>query len=61
MKTLIRAAVNKQKGRMRPAGRQFDMPVLVDSIIDRLGVKHVLEQRFSNFLASSPGWRKILK
>ncbi len=26
MKTLIRAAENKQKGRMRPAGRQFDMP-----------------------------------
>jgi len=28
MKTLIRAAVNKQKGRMRLAGRQFDMPAL---------------------------------
>jgi hypothetical protein len=26
MKTLIRAAENKQRGRMRPAGRQFDMP-----------------------------------
>ncbi len=30
MKTLIRTAENKQKGRMRPAGRQFDMPVLED-------------------------------
>jgi len=29
MKTLIRAAENKQRGRMRPAGRQFDMPVLI--------------------------------
>jgi len=26
MKTLIRAAENKQRGRMRPSGRQFDMP-----------------------------------
>jgi len=24
----IRAAQNKQKGRMRPAGRQFDIPVI---------------------------------
>jgi len=24
----IRAAQNEQKGRMRPAGRQFDMPAL---------------------------------
>ncbi len=29
MKTLIRAAKNKQRGCMRPAGRQFDMPALV--------------------------------
>jgi len=28
MKTLIRAEENKQRGRMRPAGRQFDMPDL---------------------------------
>jgi len=28
MKKSIRAAQNKQKGRMRPAGRQFDMPGL---------------------------------
>jgi len=28
MKIPIRAAQNKQKGRMRPAGRQFDMPAL---------------------------------
>jgi hypothetical protein len=28
MKILIRATQNKQRGRMRPAGRQFDMPVL---------------------------------
>ncbi len=26
MKSPIRAAQNKQRGRMRPAGRQFDMP-----------------------------------
>jgi len=26
MRIPIRAAQNKQKGRMRPAGRQFDMP-----------------------------------
>jgi len=29
MKIPIRAAQNKQKGRMRPAGREFDMPALV--------------------------------
>jgi len=28
MKIPIQAAQNKQKGRMRPAGRQFDMPPL---------------------------------
>jgi len=28
MKIPIRAAQNKQRGRMRPAGRQFDMPAL---------------------------------
>jgi len=28
MKIPIRAAQNKQKGRMRPASRQFDMPGL---------------------------------
>jgi hypothetical protein len=28
MKIPIRAAQNKQKGRMRPAGRQFDMPAV---------------------------------
>jgi len=28
MKISIRAAQNKQKDRMRPAGRQFDMPDL---------------------------------
>jgi len=28
MKIPIRAAQNKQRGRMRPAGRQFDMPVI---------------------------------
>jgi hypothetical protein len=28
MKILIRATQNKQRGRMRPAGRQFDMPAL---------------------------------
>ncbi len=28
MKSPIRAAQNKQRGRMRPAGRQFDMPAL---------------------------------
>ncbi len=28
MKIYIRAAQNKQRGRMRPAGRQFDMPVI---------------------------------
>jgi len=28
MKSPIRDAQNKQRGRMRPAGRQFDMPVL---------------------------------
>jgi len=28
MKIPIRAAQNKQRGRMRPAGRQFDMPDL---------------------------------
>ncbi len=28
MKIPIRAAQNRQKGRMRPAGRQFDMPDL---------------------------------
>ncbi len=27
-KSSIRAAQNKQRGRMRPAGRQFDMPAL---------------------------------
>jgi len=27
-KSPIRAAQNKQRGRMRPAGRQFDMPGL---------------------------------
>jgi hypothetical protein len=29
-----RAAQNKQRGRMRPAGRQFDMAGLVDSELD---------------------------
>ena len=28
MKIPVRAAQNKQRGRMRPAGRQFDMPAL---------------------------------
>jgi hypothetical protein len=28
MKSPIRAAQNKQRGRMRPPGRQFDMPDL---------------------------------
>jgi len=28
MRIHIRAAQNKQRGRMRPAGRQFDMPAL---------------------------------
>jgi hypothetical protein len=28
MKIPIRAAQNRQKGRMRPVGRQFDMPAL---------------------------------
>jgi len=32
MKIPIRAAQNKQRGRMRPAGRQFDMPALGDQI-----------------------------
>jgi len=32
MKISIRAAQNKQRGRMRPAGRQFDMPVLKDHL-----------------------------
>ncbi len=27
-KSPIRAAQNKQRGRMQPVGRQFDMPVL---------------------------------
>jgi len=31
MKIPIRAAHNKQRGRMRPAGRQFDMPDLSNS------------------------------
>jgi hypothetical protein len=31
MRIPIRAAQNKQRGRMRPAGRQFDMPALNDS------------------------------
>jgi len=30
MKIHIRAAQNKQRGRMRSAGRQFDMPGLYD-------------------------------
>jgi len=30
MEILIRAAQNKQRSRMRPAGRQFDMPVVND-------------------------------
>ena len=30
MKSPIRAAQNKQRGRMRPAGRQFDMPAVKD-------------------------------
>jgi len=28
MKIPIRAAQNRQRGRMRPAGRQFDMPAI---------------------------------
>jgi len=32
MKIPIRAAQNRQRGRMRPAGRQFDMPALNHSI-----------------------------
>ncbi len=31
MKIPIRATQNKQRGRMRPAGRQFDMPALTES------------------------------
>ncbi len=33
MKTLIRAVENKQRGRMRPAGRQFDMPELEEQSV----------------------------
>jgi len=32
MKTLIRAAENKQRGRIWPAGRQFDMPAVKDGV-----------------------------
>jgi len=32
MKIPIRATQNKQRGRMRPAGRQFDMPALKDNL-----------------------------
>jgi len=37
MKSPIRAAQNKQRGRMRPAGRQFDMPDLKDLSRDGTG------------------------
>ncbi len=39
MKTLIRAAERKQRGRMRPAVRQFDMPDLYYYYISILQVE----------------------
>jgi hypothetical protein len=33
MKIPIRAAQNRQRGRMRPAGRQFDMPGVGKTIL----------------------------
>jgi len=33
LKIPIRAAQNKQRGRMRPAGRQFDMPALEGQVL----------------------------
>jgi len=36
MKILIRSAQNKQRGRMRPAGRQLDMPGLDPSSYTKL-------------------------
>jgi len=41
MKILIRAAENKQRGRMQPAGRQFDMPVLKEYVITNMKVRRV--------------------
>ncbi len=38
MKISIRAARNKQRGRMRPAGRQFDMPAI--EVVRETGVSH---------------------
>jgi len=49
MKTLIRAAENKQRGRMRPAGRQFDMPALGDYVFRVLPCNSMVESQVSDF------------
>jgi len=50
MKTIIRAAESKQRGRMRPAGRQFDMPDV------RL---HSVRTFTLSFLSSIPGMSNL--
>ncbi len=50
MKTLIRAAENKQRGRMRTTGRQFDMPALERHVLFEWAQSLILKLVYNSLL-----------